>query len=51
MGKLQQRIGQSELVEDLQYPRMDGITAEFAIEIFMGFEERNRDSLAGEKKR
>jgi hypothetical protein len=28
-----------------------GVTAEFTVEIFVGFEQRDRDTLANEKQR
>lgn len=44
-------IGQADLVKNLHRRGMDGIAAEFPVEILVHFEECDRDTAAGEEKR
>jgi hypothetical protein len=51
MGKRQETIGQTDLVESLQNSRVERIPAEVTVEVAMRFEQRHGDAFPREKKR
>ena len=51
MAHLVERSGESDLVENFESGRMDGVAAEFAVEIFVHFEECHWDAPSRQKQR
>src|SRR5712692_6357280 len=51
MAELMQTIGETDLVEDFQNGRVERVAAKLAVEILVGFEQRNRNPLARQEQR
>ena len=50
MGECVEALGQPELGEQFEGGRVDSVPAEVAVEVGMGFEQRDRDAAAGEQQ-
>ena len=46
MGQIEQAVGQAEVVEDLHDARVQGVAPKLAVEVLVGFEQDDRDTLS-----